>query len=166
MGIYLSGQVFGDAQFKHTAKITDSDVCTNYHVFPVTCHPCHHASTKPPCYHHCDHINCKPITSKNFRHSPFLLLYSVLCIIEIQNAESVLERAVKREKGHYVPAPDKIQRQWCYRAPIKALPLHYSLFFCSSQCISQHTAFQSDFLRELQLMPFNPKWENPFTSPS
>lgn len=67
----------------------------------------------------------------------------------------------------------KIQRQWCYRAPIKKLSLHWRwhLFqpllttllvpVCDSQPTASHSVFP--WMKHVQLMSFKPKQENPLT---
>lgn len=67
----------------------------------------------------------------------------------------------------------KIQRQWCYRAPIKKLSPHWQwhLFqpllttllvpVCESQPTTSHSVFL--WMKQVQLTSFKPKQENPLT---
>lgn len=57
--------------------------------------------------------------------------YNPVHSLHFPDVASGLERALQKERKEagggerqFVPATGKIQRQWCYRAPIKKLSLH------------------------------------------
>ncbi len=105
-------------------------------------------------------------------------IYQIFCIIYISDVPSGLERALQEkarggEIKNLFQQLIKIQRQWCYRAPIKKLSLHWQWHLFQSLlttplvpvCESQPTASHSAFLwmKQVQLTSFKPKQENPLT---